>query len=210
MSYTTIIGITLFVLIYIFSAALYPGGSQADLTSEGFDWVHNYWCNLLNTEAMNGRPNPARPYAITATIVLCGSIAIFFYQFSGALELTARWRQTIRISGLSSMVCAALIFTRWHDLMTTLASMFGLVALAGVIIVLISNKMHAFLRWAALCILLMGVNNYIYYSGYYLVALPLLQKITFLVVLGWVVALSISLRQNEKQTEGFIVKNYED
>lgn len=206
MSYTTIIGITLFVLLYIFSAALYPGGSQADLTSEGFDWVHNYWCNLLNTEAMNGRPNPARPYAITATIVLCGSIAVFLYQFSGALELTARWQQTIRVSGLSSMACATLIFTRWHDLMTILASMFGLVALMGVIIGLINNKMHTFLRWAGLCILLMGVNNYIYYSGHYLVALPLLQKLTFLVVLSWVVALSFSVRPRQKPENVFVVR----
>lgn len=199
MKYFPTIGILIFVLLYIFSAMLYPGGSQADLTTEGFDWVHNYWCNLLNVEAMNGRPNPARLYAIAATIILCLSMAAFFYRFSVSLELSARWRKVIRYSGLLSMSFSTLIFTQWHDLLTILASILGLVALIGVMIGLISNKMYAFLWSAALCILLMGLNNYIYYSGYYLVALPLLQKITFGVVLGWVMALNITMGRPENR-----------
>lgn len=35
------------------------------------------------------------------------------------------------------------------------------------------------------CLLLIGANNYIYYTGNWLYVLPVLQKITFLLVMTW-------------------------
>ena len=37
----------MFLVLYVVAAQYYPGGSQADQASRGFDWVHNYWCNLV-------------------------------------------------------------------------------------------------------------------------------------------------------------------
>src|SRR3954449_6164304 len=59
-------GIILFLLLYFIATLYYPGGAQFDKTTKGFSWTQNYWCNLLNENAINGLPNPARPIAITA------------------------------------------------------------------------------------------------------------------------------------------------
>ncbi|MGB5430515.1 MAG: hypothetical protein WBM94_12640, partial [Eudoraea sp.] len=57
------VGILIFIGLYIYAASLYPGGSQLDSNSLGFDWMNNYWCNLMNENGMNGLENPARPFA---------------------------------------------------------------------------------------------------------------------------------------------------
>src|SRR5829696_8591889 len=80
-------GIMLFVILYIFAAILYPGGSQADKRSIGFSWLNNYWCNLVNEKAINGQVNIAQPLAIFAMFILGLSLAVFWYQFAGAMNL---------------------------------------------------------------------------------------------------------------------------
>jgi hypothetical protein len=186
-------GICLFTALYIYSATLYPGGSQADLHSTGFDWVNNYWCNLMNEKAMNGQINPARPMAIVAMVVLCSSLASFFVQFASKVELTRFWRRWIAISGVCSMFTTVWLFTEWHDIATIIASVFGLATLIGVMYGLVKNRMRGYLLTCGLIAILLGVNNYIYYTEQGLGALPLLQKISFAVVLLWVVAVNRSI-----------------
>ena len=41
LAYLPIIGILLFWVLFIYAATLYPGGSQADSNSVGYDWVNN-------------------------------------------------------------------------------------------------------------------------------------------------------------------------
>ena len=100
-----------FVGLYVFAASLYPGGSQANMNSVGFDWFNNYWCNLMNEKAMNGLENPARPIAITAMIILCASLLLFFIQFAKHYVKNRTWKMIIQILGTLSMISAALIFT---------------------------------------------------------------------------------------------------
>ena len=73
------IGILIFVGFYLYSATLYPGGSQVNLNSIGYDWVNNYWCDLMNKYGVNGQVNQARIYSITAMIILCMSLTVFLY-----------------------------------------------------------------------------------------------------------------------------------
>jgi hypothetical protein len=63
-------GSIVFVLLYFAATLLYPGGSQVDIDSKGFSWLHNYWCNLLSVTAINKQHNAARPLAITGMVVL--------------------------------------------------------------------------------------------------------------------------------------------
>ena len=195
------IGIILYVFLYIFSASLYPGGSQAALNSKGFDWINNYWCNLLNVEAMNGQLNPARPYAITAMIILCFSMALFFYLFPKFFFVSKFWKNATQFSGVIAMTFAVLIFTDYHDLMTSLASVFGLIALIGIFVGLAKNKSTRYLLAGVFCIFLMAINNYIYYSKQFLVALPLIQKITFAIVMVWVIALNLKFTRSVQFSE---------
>lgn len=77
-----VLGIICFACLYYYASTLYPGGSQADLHSDGFDWVHNYWCNLMNEKGGNGQINTARRMAIFAMMLLCVSLSVFFVQFA--------------------------------------------------------------------------------------------------------------------------------
>jgi len=187
------IGILIFLMLFFYAATLYPGGSQFDATSKGFDWMNNYWCNLLNEHSMNGENNGARPFAIGGMAILCLSINYFFIQFSAILAKKNIWKKIIVIAGTASMFFALFIFTRWHDEMTIISSVFGAFAILGIIIELFNSQLSIYKISALLCLLLLGINNLIYYSTLGLPYLPVLQKVTFIVILLWVSQLNIKM-----------------
>lgn len=189
------IGILSFVVLYIYAATLYPGGSQANINSEGFSWVHNYWCNLLNETGMNGQPNKAQPVALTAMLLLCFSLAVFFIQFAKIYASSLTWKRIIQINGVLSMVFAALIFSPYHDLMTLLSSLFGVFVVIGILKGIYTSKQRIYQISGIICLLFLALNNYIYYTQHFLEALPLLQKITFTIVLLWILALNTTLKR---------------
>ncbi len=206
--YTTLtllppIGILLFTILYIYATSLYPGGSQADEHSVGFSWMHNYWCNLMSETSINGQTNPASPIAISAMAVLCFSLMIFFIQFAQVFTKRLIWKRIISLGGIGSMLCAMFIFTSYHDLMTILSSVFGLFVVIGILKEIYQHANRFYKLTGLGCLLLLGLNNFIYYSGIYLNYLPLLQKITFAIVLLWIVALnnkiySLSKHENDQ------------
>ena len=187
-------GILIFIGFYVYAASLYPGGSQADINSVGFDWINNYWCNLMNENGMNGLENPARPIAIIAMIILCSSLALFFIQFAKLLVKNVTWKMIIQILGTLSMLSAILIFTKYHDIMTTISSAFGLLVVIGIIRTIYKSNLILFKISGIICILLLGINNLIYYSGKFIDYLPLIQKITFVLVLTWIVGLNLKMK----------------
>lgn len=142
---------------------------------------------------MNGQMNSARPYAITAMIILCASLALFFIQFAENFAKNRFWKFTIKIFGVISMTFAVLIFTKYHDLMTTLSSVSGVFVVFGIIWEVYKSNLSLFKIGGIVCVLLLGVNNYIYYSGNGIEYLPLIQKITFAVVLIWIIGLNYKL-----------------
>ena len=96
-------GIVLFFCLYMAAAMTYPGGSQADIYSSGFSWRNNYWCNLLDTKAINGELNDARPFAHAAMMVLCITLAFFWYWFPVYAEMGKTKIQIIRYAGMAAM-----------------------------------------------------------------------------------------------------------
>jgi len=190
-----IVGVSCFVILYYFSSTLYPGGSQANSNTIGFDWVNNYWCNLMNENAINGAINNARPFSVTALIILCGSLAVFFYQFGKFSIQSYKWKKTIKTCGVLSMFFATLIFTDYHDVMIMISSLFGLFLTIGILKEIYENK-RPFYKWTGIiCLLLLLLNNVIYYLEVFIEWLPLIQKITFLIVLIWILGLNYELRR---------------
>lgn len=191
-------GIIIFLILYYYSSNLYPGGSQESLESVGFDWINNYWCNLMSKNGMNGQTNSARPFAISAMIILCFSISIFFYQFAETLTRSNPWKKLIKVTGILSMIFAILIFTDYHDSMTILSSLFGLVAVIGIIKEIFDSKLVNYKILGVICIVLLGINNIVYYSTEFIEWLPLIQKITFLIVLLWISGVNSKVRRKIK------------
>ena len=194
-------GILIFVALFIYSSSLYPGGSQANINTEGFDWVYNYWCDLKNKNGMNEKPNPASPVAIAAMMVLCISLMSLFIRFAGNFAKHRFWKKIIMICGTISMIGALLVFTRYHSIMIAVASLFGLFTLVGIIFEVYNSRLTLLKIGGLFCILLLILNNYIYYSRVWVEILPLLQKVTFAIVLLWLLGINFGMKLKKQDPE---------
>ena len=193
-------GILVFVGFYIYATTLYPGGSQADLNSVGFNWQHNFWCNLMSKTAMNGTENPASPVALTGMVILCTSMAIFFFQFANVFVTDKVWKIIIKISGALAMLAAVFIFTMYHDVMTTVLSICGVLVIVGIIRALHKNNMTFFKISGIICMTLVVLNNYFYYQENLIKYLPIVQKIGFVLILSWTIGLNFKMKtKNEPE-----------
>lgn len=194
-----IFGTILFVVLYVVATFLYPGGSQVDKNAVGFSWTNNYWCNLLNENAINGQLNPAKPVALMAMFLLCFTLAYFWFLFSNKINLNNKLKLVIQISGTLSMTIALLLFTNInHDLITNLASSFGAIATIGTFAGLYKNKWFGLFAFGLLNILLIGLNNLCYYNKELIIYLPVIQKITFATFLIWVCCITINLYRRKR------------
>ncbi|NII28198.1 hypothetical protein HB364_24155 [Pseudoflavitalea sp. X16] len=182
---TPFFGCCLFILLYIIAAFFYPGGSNMDTTAKGFSIQHNYWCELLSSVAKNGEYNPGSRVAVWAMGVLCVALAVFWWLLPRLFKPNRWYRIFISFAGITSMVIAPFMSTRYHDLVLNLASIPGIIALIVTFIALYKYRWHKLLVMGACCLLLVGVNNYIYYTGHWLHTLPVVQKCTFLFVITW-------------------------
>ena len=182
-----VIGSVLFILLYLIAAILYPGGYTENEHACGFSWLHNYWCNLLNAVAIDGKMNPGRPFALLGNFVLSFTMCSFYWQFPKLFQISKSTKLSIQFSGILSMCIAFLLFTSIdHDLLTNLASFFGLIATLGTLLVLYKYKQRAFFYGGIIVLFMVLLNLIFYHSPSLIVFLPLIQKITFLLFLSWI------------------------
>jgi hypothetical protein len=196
-----IFGTILFIVLYIVATLLYPGGSQVDKNSIGFSWMNNYWCNLLNENAINGQPNPAKPITLTGMIILCLTLSFFWFIFPRQIEISKYLKLTIQVSGILAMTVAFFLFTDLnHDLLTNIASSFGAIATIGTFFGLYKNKLFGLFAFGLLNILLVGLNNLCYYNKELIVFLPVIQKISFVTFLVWISSININMYRGLRNT----------
>lgn len=187
-------GIVIFVALYCIASRLYPGGSSFDVHSKGFSWTKNYWCNLLGKNAINGEANPAHYIAIPAMFVLAATLVSFWWIFPPFTILKRYYQWMIRISGTLAAVCGLFLFTDIdHDLVTNMASIFGLVAGAGTLAGLYKNKWKLLFYAGIGNIALVILNNILYRDETLIRYLPLVQKITFAAFLAWIACINIKV-----------------
>lgn len=187
-------GTIIFLVLYLVATYYYPGGSQTDQYAVGFSWANNYWCNLLNDTAINGSPNPAKPIAITGMIVLSLALGYFWILFPRLINIGNLAGLTTQVSGILSMFIACFLFTKIdHDIVTNLASVFGIIATVGVFIGLYKIKWDGLFVFGLINILLVVLNNYLYYQEGLIIYLPIIQKISFVSFLIWICCIDINL-----------------
>jgi len=194
-SYIPSVGILVVLMLYVTAANLYPGGSEKFPDKAGFDWVHNYWCDLLPSLAINGDANPAEIFGISAMILLCGVVAVFFFLFADAYPFSKTWRLIIKVCGVASMFCGALIFTSLHNTMIGVASLLAIPPIIGVFKGLIKERSTLHLSMGILVFVLLAMCNITYYLGVLEGSLPLIQKVAMAVTLLWIVVISESIRR---------------
>jgi len=189
-----VFGAIIFIILYIIATFYYPGGSQFDKNSIGFSWADNYWCNLLNENAINGQSNSAKPIALAAMLILCLTLTYFWWQFPKYTSFNNIFRLTIQMSGALAMGIGFLLFTGFnHDLITNLASLFGLIATTGTFFGLYKNGWITLFCFGLFNILLVILNNFLYYEKDYISYLPIVQKITFASFLLWICCINMKI-----------------
>ena len=185
-------GIFIFILLFTAAASLYPGGSYADKAAKGYSWLNNYWCDLLSEDAKNGLPNTARPVAIAGWFVLCISLSIFWYILPERFLITTTHKKIIRYSGV-------MLFTSFHDEVIYLGGVFGFISLTGIFVALYKSKLYHFFYSGIASAFLIIINYWIVLTGKYIALLPLIQKITFAVILCWIFFISKRLYWYRKE-----------
>lgn len=199
------IGAALYAMLYLIAAFLYPGGSMFDKTSRGFSWTQNFWCNLLYEKAINGQSNPAQPFAMTALAILAATMVTFWYQFPQQVNFKTRDRVIVQLSGFLSMAVSIFIFTGLHDYVINIGGFFGLIALAGTYVGLYKLRLMKLFWMGMFGVLLIALNNILYYGNGLIIYLPVVQKISFAYFLAWISAINILLYKRKTVLEPAIV-----
>ena len=178
-------GLVLFIALYIYASTRYDGGSKLDPHRKSWDWINNYWCDLIWPTTLLDEPNRASKWGITANFVLCFSFILFFWAFALAYAPATSWSITIAASGTVAMLCAMLIFSKLHDAIMGGIILSAIPAMVGIIYGLVYAQQSAALYWGGISLALVLVNVYIFYTNQGERFLPFVQKVAFVVVISW-------------------------
>ena len=141
--YSILLGIIISISLLLIATLYYPGGSQFDKTSIGYDWKNNYISNLFSEKAVNGSDNTSRFWAIGGMIFLSASFAIFFIEFSKKIPAKGA-AKIIKYFGASAMLFTFLIVTPLHDIMITIASTMTLVSIFYITVFVFKSMLLSF------------------------------------------------------------------
>lgn len=194
-----LLGMFLFVGLYILAALTYPGGSWLNQGTEGFSFWNNYLCDLLDKYAINGDLNSGRYYARASLGVLCASLIYLWFYLPERFNKEAWFVKVMWFSGILALGITLLLSSGTHDITVRIAGFFGVIALICCCLALLKEKLIGLFALGIFCLLIFSVNYYIYESGVAIKALPLIQKITFVACLCWFVMLNRSLYKKIKE-----------
>ncbi len=183
-----LLGILAAILLMFVATIYYPGGSQNDVNSIGFNWQHNYFSNLFSPKAVNGLDNSAQPWAITGVLFLTISLCVFFIRFSNKIS-SKNEANIIKYAGLAAMTAMFFVVTPLHDLMVRISCVFSMLTYFYITVFVFKSKLIFLKIWSALCLTTLYATAFIYFTSSYLEILPVMQKIGFLVNVIWFLCL---------------------
>ncbi len=200
-----LVGMVLFVVLYVLAAIDYPGGSWIVREQEGFSFWNNYLCDLLDFKAINGELNTARFLARSSLGILCTSLILLWY-YLPALFLKKNTNLVVMwLAGILALLTTMFLAAGTHDIIVRIAGFFAVVAFISCFIELYKANYLSLLFWGIVCLLIFLVNYYIYETGIFIRSLPVVQKVTFICFIVWFSFLDISfykylkLKQNNIQ-----------
>ncbi|WP_295714628.1 hypothetical protein [Mucilaginibacter sp.] len=186
--HSILIGIIISLLLLLVATLYYPGGSQHDKNSIGYDWKNNYLSNLFGEKAVNGLNNGSRIWAIFGMLFLSASFALFFIEISKKIP-TKGAAKIVRYFGAGAMIFAFLAVTPYHDIMVTIACTMALVSMFYITVFVYKSRLLLFKIISTICLLAFYCSEYVYYTSSYLEVLPILQKLTLFITITWVLSL---------------------
>ncbi|TDS16873.1 hypothetical protein DFQ03_1361 [Maribacter caenipelagi] len=204
--FLSLIGIGFFIIFYVIAAKKYPGGSWIDPDLNRFSFWHNYLCDLLDLNAINGETNKARLYAIIALSLLCTSILLLWTLLPKLFKRKNNIQKLMGGSGYLSLFSILFLVLDYHDIVVRIAGIFGLVAFITCCIELYKTSYKKLFLLGVVCIIIFLSNYYIYETGIIIHILPVVQKITFALFIVWFIALDLTLYQKIRQPNDTQIK----
>lgn len=192
-------GMALFVLLYILAALIYPGGSWIMPQQNGFSFWNNYLCDLLDQNAINGELNTARYFARTSLTVLCLSLVLLWYYLPSLFKGKSFNKKIMWLSGMAALIATSFLSSGAHDSTVRIAGFFAVIAFLTCLIELYKARYFKLSIFGGACLLIFLANYYIYETGEFLHALPVIQKITFLGCILWFVFLDLLFYRKVKK-----------
>lgn len=186
--YSVLLATGIALLLLLVATYHYPGGSQFDKSSIGYNWSTNYLCNLFSENAENGATNDSKPWAIAGMLFLCTAFAIFFIEFSKKI-IVKHAANMIRYAGAASMFFAFLIVTPLHNQMITVAGALALLSMFYITVFVFKSKLVLFKVFSVICLAAAYACNYVYYTDNHLALLPVLQKVALFITITWILLL---------------------
>lgn len=183
--------------IFITAAAIsYPGGTWEDPASIGFSFWHNFWCDLLGTVALNGRPN-LRGALLARSAFVCFAVALFRFwplvvRFAGRSPASVSER--LGTFGASALMAAALVPAALSQILHGLAVVLSAACSVAAVVPIIPAVWRrgaasaALLGSAAVALAAVCVLQYVYqgFSGDAAGWLAGMQKITTAFLLAFI------------------------
>lgn len=194
-----LIGILLFLVFYVLAAIKYPGGSWADPTNTGFSFLNNYLCDLLDDIAINGEFNHAKYFARISLAVLCSSILIIWTYLPKLSERNSVHLRITLFTGYMALITTFFLAAGTHDIIVRIAGIFGVIALVCCYMELFKLGYFNLLFYGVVCLMVFLINYYIYETEIFIKWLPIIQKITFLLFVGWFILLDITIYKKLKK-----------
>jgi hypothetical protein len=195
--HSILLGIIISLLLLFIATWYYPGGSQVDKNSVGYDWKNNYISNLFGKNAVNGSHNSARFWAIGGMIFFSASFAIFFVEFSKKIPAKGA-SKIIKYVGAGGMFFTFLIATPLHDIMITIASTMFLIGMFYITVFVLKSRLHLF-KWLCIVGLLVFYYTLYLYGSNSFKYLPIMQKINFATTIALILGLAYFTKKEDFQ-----------
>ena len=127
---------------------------------------------------------------------LCASFGAFFIDFSNKITAVTS-ALIVKYGGVGAMFFAFLTITPFHDLMIVVSSVLVLLSCFYITVFVLKSK-GLFLKLLSIVFMSTAyVSIYVYFSRSFLDFLPMLQKITFLLSIIWVLSLVYFTRKED-------------
>jgi hypothetical protein len=148
LGYVPYLGMISFIILCIYAAHLYPGGTTFDHEASGYSLVYNFVCDLFRSTGYSGTPNPGRPFAIAGWIILSVSMGVFWYFVPNLFKEDSRKSSFIRVTGPLSMLMGILVFTSKHHFSIISGTAFGLIAFVTTLLGLKESRRLVLFRFS--------------------------------------------------------------
>jgi hypothetical protein len=183
-----LLGMILSIVLFAVAMAYYPGGTSFSANTIGYNWSQNFLSSLFQPRAYNGSPNPARWFAIPAMFLLSLSYGFIFRGVSRKSRSKVP-KKVIEIGGIGSAVYTFLVVTPMHNLMITISLLFFITAVLATLHLLYTQRQTVLLAAGFVCVAVMLISCVMYYGNVFFSALPVAQKLTFVLFAAWILAL---------------------